>query len=600
MADDTKLIALIEANTKQFENALKRIERSTAQTFGRADQSVRRLETSLRSSSAQLVSIGRTFATAFGAGILVGGFAQLPRLIGDVVHQAAGLVDLADKIGITTEALQELRFQADQNGSSAAALDAALEQFSKRIGLAAAGSGELLKILQANGIALRDNAGNLRPLNELLASYADLIKNAANDQDRAVLATEAFGRAGDEMSSVLRDGAEGMRVLGEEAHRTNQIVGDEGLRALESYDDRLAELSGKWSTFWTEATVVALTALEKIGQAEHFILDPIIAAINEGLTTDTEEAQQELKELETQIAFMRAHLEDDPINIRFNTAEIDNLLERAAELRSIIESGAVTATRTIRDLRTKDDLVTTPPPGQTTVIPQRGGGGRDTAADDIKRQKDAVLDLISDLEFERSLIGLTNEQREVEIALRRAGTVATDEQRAQIEALVASGIREQEALDSLIDKMDELRDAAGGALSAFNASIREGEGLAGGLKSALENVLSTVIRIAEQQAITSLFGKFGTAGGGGIGSIIGGLFGGAGANTAAPFSLPAAVTGLRPGGGGQAAVVRLVIDENEMFASRVVGISGAVAVQAVKSNNRAIPGMIADRRARGL
>src|SRR4051812_20565581 len=66
-----------------------------------------------------------------GAGIAIGGLAQIPGIIRDIVKEGADLVDLAHKIGLTTDALQELRFQSEQNGSSAEELDSALEQFSR-------------------------------------------------------------------------------------------------------------------------------------------------------------------------------------------------------------------------------------------------------------------------------------------------------------------------------------------------------------------------------------------------------------------------------------------------------------------------------------
>jgi hypothetical protein len=145
---------------------------------------------------------------------------------------------------------------------------------------------------------------------------------------------------------------------------------------------------------------------------------------------------------------------------------------------------------------------------------------RKRAAAEIQRQKEAVVELIADLEFENSLIGLSNVEREKEIALRRAGSVATEEQRAEIAALVAAGDQEREALDRLIDRMDALRDTAGGALSSFMDELREGGTLADGLSSALDRVLDSVLAIIQQQLINSLFGAPGTANPG----VLGGSF----------------------------------------------------------------------------
>lgn len=597
MADDTRLIAQIEANTKQFENALRRIERSTNQTFGQADRSVRRLETSLRSSSAQLISIGKTFATAFGAGFLVGGFAQIPRLISDVVRQAAGLVDLADKIGITTDALQELRFQAEQAGSSGDALDSMLEKFSKQVGLAATGTGELLKILTANGIALRDNEGRLRPLLDLLAAYAELIKNAANDQDRAVLSLEGFGRAGDEAAVVFRDGADGIKQFADEAHRANQVVGEEGLRTLEGYDDRLSKLSGRWNTFWTDATIVALTALEKIGQAEHFILDPIIEGIGNLGKTAVADAEAELTKIDSRIEGVKSALAEE-VSFNMDTSltekKLNALINRANVLRGII--GAAAAEQAAGEAAARISV-----PGgaggaasrfsaPVTIIPSRappgrtggGGGGRDSAAEQVKREKEAVVDLIAELQRELTLVGASEVAQRTSNELRQAGAAATDEQKAQISALVQQIATEEEAQRRLIDTLDEIRDAAGGALSAFNDGLRDGQGLAGGLRSALDNVLDTVIRIAEQAAISSLLGGFGQAGGG----ILSGFFAGGGFLGAGKWGIagergPELIRGpahVVPRGGGWGGAGRMNIS---------ISLAGATGDQAIAAAARA-------------
>ena len=52
--------------------------------------------------------------------------------IREMVKEVADLGDAADRIGITTDHLQELHFQAEQTGSSAEAMTDALQQFAKR------------------------------------------------------------------------------------------------------------------------------------------------------------------------------------------------------------------------------------------------------------------------------------------------------------------------------------------------------------------------------------------------------------------------------------------------------------------------------------
>jgi hypothetical protein len=198
---------------------------------------------------------------------------------------------------------------------------------------------------------------------------------------------------------------------------------------------------------------------------------------------------------------------------------------------------------------------------------------RKSAAEAIKRQQDAVVELISDLEFENSLIGLSNVEREKEVQLRRAGTVATAEQRAEIERLVEVGESEREALNQLIDRMDTLRDAAGGALSGFMDELREGGSLADGLSAALDRVLDSVLAIIQQQLITSLFGASGTTNGGALGGVFGGLLGG-GTATATPRAVGGPVS---PGH-----LYRVGERGPEMFVPRVAG--------SIVANGRSVGG----------
>src|SRR5215207_8145413 len=60
-----RLAILIEANTRSYENAMKRIEQKTNQAVRASERSVKRLDTSFKSSAASAVAFGRTLTGAF-------------------------------------------------------------------------------------------------------------------------------------------------------------------------------------------------------------------------------------------------------------------------------------------------------------------------------------------------------------------------------------------------------------------------------------------------------------------------------------------------------------------------------------------------------
>ncbi|MGP4665959.1 hypothetical protein [Agrobacterium pusense] len=143
----------------------------------------------------------------------------------------------------------------------------------------------------------------------------------------------------------------------------------------------------------------------------------------------------------------------------------------------------------------------------------RGGGGRAGAISEAQREREAVTKLIEQLEYEQSLIGMTDQQREVANALRRAGAAATEEQRAKIAELVEQTYAEREAILASKDAMLELHDASRDVLQGIVSDLRDGKNGADILANALDRIASRLL----DSAFDGLFS-------GGLGK--GGLFGG--------------------------------------------------------------------------
>ena len=89
----------------------------------------------------------------------------------------------ADKIGVGVEALQELRFAAKASGVEQQTLDMALQRFTRRAAEAAQGTGEAKDALAQMGIALRDQSGDLRSSEDLLADVADAFARIEDPAD---------------------------------------------------------------------------------------------------------------------------------------------------------------------------------------------------------------------------------------------------------------------------------------------------------------------------------------------------------------------------------------------------------------------------------
>lgn len=187
--------------------------------------------------------IGKLTAGLAAAGVAATALTVLPGVIKDVVQEASEIGKVADRLGVGVEALQELRFAAEKFGVAAGETDKAIAEFNKRIGEAKTGTGNLKRILDANGISLTDQNGVLKSSLTLMSEYADLIANASSQQDRAYLAQEAFSDSGQKMINVLQNGSQAFRQSTQNAKDLGAAIDEDLIRKAEVWDDRWADIS---------------------------------------------------------------------------------------------------------------------------------------------------------------------------------------------------------------------------------------------------------------------------------------------------------------------------------------------------------------------
>ena len=236
----TKSVGTIRA---LMEMASKKYVRDTEKGEKANDKFNRNAKKGFRGSNkaAGLFSTGmkRMIATT----IALAGPAVLGSLISKTLDAADNIAKTADKVGLTTAELQELRFAAEQSGVNIQSLDIAMQRWSRRLGEAANGQGVLFKTLTDNNIALRDQNGNMRSSVDVLDDYANLIAGTDDAQKQLLLTFQAFDTEGAALVNLLRDGSEGMNVLRQEARDLGLVIGDDLLRGAEGANDALNRMS---------------------------------------------------------------------------------------------------------------------------------------------------------------------------------------------------------------------------------------------------------------------------------------------------------------------------------------------------------------------
>lgn len=209
--------------------------------------------------------IGNFFGVRLAGGIGLVSTA-LVGLAKSSIASADAMGKVSSKVGIGVEDLQKLRYAASTAGVEQNALDTAMQRFSRRVGEAAKGTGELYKDITALGIPLRDETGRMRELTDILGDYAEAIKNAESPQEQLRLTFKAFDTEGAALVNVLRLGKEGMASLGEEAVALGGVL-DENLvqhsiALNQAWDDFATSVSKRF----TKAMLTASRALDQAAE----------------------------------------------------------------------------------------------------------------------------------------------------------------------------------------------------------------------------------------------------------------------------------------------------------------------------------------------
>jgi TP901 family phage tail tape measure protein len=179
-------------------------------------------QTGLTRIASAAAGVGRAFANlATQVGSVVGPMAALGAAAGAaglsslaVRTAAAGddLGDLSARTGVAIETLQSLSEVASRAGVDQAGLAGALQKLNRGLAEAAnGGTGDLAPALRQLGISMRDANGEIRNAADLLPELADAFARNENQALRTRLATELFGRTGEQLIPMLAEGSAALR-----------------------------------------------------------------------------------------------------------------------------------------------------------------------------------------------------------------------------------------------------------------------------------------------------------------------------------------------------------------------------------------------------
>lgn len=389
-------------------------------------------------------SIGASFARGLAAPLLALGATGIVAGIRNAASSIASIGDEAKRAGVSVEKFSELRFVAEQNRIAVDSMVDGLKELSLRADeFVTTGGGSAAEAFQRLGYSADELKTKLQDPSAL---FTEIIgKLGEIDRASAIrIADEIFGgNGGEKFVQLIDQGKRGIDQTIKKAHELGAVMDSDMVYAAAELDRKFSELA---------------TAVDR------GLKGAIVGAY---------EALRDFINLFNEVGVPGAGLGGNQPMFEVLSPDAKNDLRLRTQLAGVGQQPNLYegfATNPDGTLKTVDPAA--PPPAKP------GKGSRSSATSEVEKQKAAVVDLIQQLEFERSQIGLSSVQQEINNKLREAGAQATPEQQRQIETLVTAIAAETAAIDASARAMEEFGYMAQDALGTFIDDLIEGKDLA--------------------------------------------------------------------------------------------------------------------------
>lgn len=513
MANEPALYARMEMRVKDAEKKLaqfgKRLDSEMGGMERRTSQAAKNMESSMGRGFAKMKSYAAEAGKGLWAGLAAGGVAGIAASVQLVTQSFADLGREAKTAGINVEDFQKWRYVADQNRIG---IDAMIDAF-KELNIRAdeyvqTGKGGGADAFAQIGMSPAEVKERLKDPSALLLEIIDRTKRLKNTAAGVRIFDELLGgQGGEQFVRLIDQGREGITATLREAEKMGGIVDENFIKKAEEVDKKFNQIATTIGSTLKSAIVDAVTALSGFISQWNAINEKSVS----GIKAELEILRQGRERLNTTQA--AGGIQDRIAGIfgKDRESQLAAIIAREKLLNDELD-------------RRKNIIVTTPeqPPVAPYVPPEKPKKtgksdeekARDKAAKAADREREAVKKLIEDLQFEASLVGKTAVEKEKLIALRHAGAAATASEKAQIEALVESTYKQNEAWEKSQQQLFEMRDAGREFAGTLADGLLSGAKAADVLSDAVKNLASRFLNSGLDALFNGLFGSAGVGAGG--------------------------------------------------------------------------------------
>jgi methyl-accepting chemotaxis protein len=170
----------------------------------------------------------------------VAGAAGIGLLVKSSLQSIDTLGKTAQKLGVTSQALQKLRYASNLAGVETRTVDMAVQRFTRRLSEAANGTGEAKDALKELGLNAKELAK--QPLDKQMLKLADAFDNVQSSGDKVRLAFKLFDSEGVAFVNTLEGGSAALKEMFQEAEGLGFILSSGAVKGVEETNDAMMKL----------------------------------------------------------------------------------------------------------------------------------------------------------------------------------------------------------------------------------------------------------------------------------------------------------------------------------------------------------------------
>jgi hypothetical protein len=177
--------------------------------------------------------------------------------------EAADEIDaLAQKTGLTTDAIQELNYAADFLEVSTEEIGSSMAKMTRNMDSSRDGTNDAAEAFRKLGVRVTDTQGNLRDSEEVFYNTIDALGRVKNETERDALSMAIFGKSAMSLNGLIEEGSEGLKKYAKQAHDAGYVMDEETIASFVELDDATTRFNKKLEAVQTalgEALLPSLT-----------------------------------------------------------------------------------------------------------------------------------------------------------------------------------------------------------------------------------------------------------------------------------------------------------------------------------------------------